>query len=98
MKNKLALCALVSLVIAIPSPSLASSEKNKVHTACKSSVKEIENRSGRITLNGIKSRKGGAIARYRTSINGKIRVVNCVWDRNAEQVSGLFDRTTGLAL
>lgn len=98
MNKKLALCALVSLVIAIPSPSLASSEKNKVHTACKSSVKEIKNRSGRITLNGIKMRLGGAIAKYRTSINGEIRVINCVWDRNTGQISGLFDRTTGLAL
>jgi hypothetical protein len=98
MNKKLAPCALVSLVIAIPATSLASSEKQKVHTACKSSVKQIENRSGRVTLNGIRSKKGGAIAKYRTSINGKIRVVNCVWDRNAEQVSGLFDRTTGLAL
>tara|TARA_B100000073_G_scaffold50112_2_gene36952 strand:- start:962 stop:1249 length:288 start_codon:yes stop_codon:yes gene_type:complete len=95
MNKKLAITALLSIIIATPALAETSS---KIHTVCKKSLKSAENRSGRITLSGIKRNSENIIAKYRTSINGEIRVVNCVWDKDTQMIKGLYDRTTGVEL
>jgi len=95
MNKKLAITALLSLIIA--TPALAETN-SKIHTVCKKSLKSAENRSGRIVLSGIKRNSENIIAKYRTSINGEIRVVNCVWNKDTQMIEGLYDRTTGVEL
>ena len=95
MNKKLAITALLSLIIA--TPALADTN-SKIHTVCKKSLKSAENRSGRIVLSGIKRNSENIIAKYRTSINGEIRVVNCVWNKDTQMIEGLYDRTTGVEL
>jgi len=99
MNKKLAITALLSIIIAtlVPSPALAETN-SKIHTVCKKSLKSAENRSGRIVLSGIKRNSENIIAKYRTSINGEIRVVNCVWNKDTQMIEGLYDRTTGVEL
>ena len=95
MNKKLAITALLSLIIA--TPALAETN-SKIHTVCKKSLKSAENRSGRIVLSGIKRNSENITAKYRTSINGEIRVVNCVWNKDTQMIEGLYDRTTGVEL